>query len=303
MNSTQTMKVNSKSQSNKKEIIESPARVALNKFKKHKLAMTGVVILVLFIILGVFASSIAPYNPYKVDLSNVFAQPSAENLLGTDNLGRDVLSRLIYATRVSLIVAFSSVVGYIIIGLFLGLVSGYYGKIIDSIIGRLTDSVLSFPPMVIVMVVVTIIGPGLANLAIAIMLFKWPHACRVVRGEVLYLREQTFVKAGQSIGSKTPIILFRHILPNVIPSLTVASTFGLAEVILLEAGLSFLGAGVRQPMASWGNMLMAAQSLTVLRTMPWLWLPPGIMIIIVVLSINFVGDGLRDALDPKTKEA
>lgn len=286
----------------KQEVIDSPGKLAWRRFRKHRLAMTGLVVLLLVIFVGIFAPVLAPYDPYKINLHATNQSPSEIHLLGTDNLGRDVLSRLIIATRVSLTVGFLSVVGYIVIGLILGLLAGYYGKAVDSILGRITDAVLSFPPLVIILVTVSVVGPGLGNVAIAIMLFRWPHASRIVRGEVLSLRERIFVRAAHSIGSKTNFILLRHIVPNVIPTLSVAATFGLAQVILLESGLSFLGAGVRPPMPSWGNMLMAAQSISVLRNMPWLWIPPGIMIVVVVLAINFVGDGLRDALDPKTKE-
>src|SRR5699024_8582015 len=228
------------------------------------------------------------------------AKPSMEHWLGTDQIGRDVLSRLIYASRVSIIVGIGAVSIYILIGTIVGAISGYFGGWIDMIIMRITDVFMSFPFFMIILVVVSIVGSSLTNIIIILGILGWPPVARLVRGSILSLKEQDYVKAGVALGYKTPRILFSHLLPNAFAPILVNATFGMAGAIMTEAALSFLGMGVQAPMASWGNMLTASQSLTVLTDQPWLWLPPGIMILISILSINFIGDGLRDALDPKT---
>jgi peptide/nickel transport system permease protein len=277
--------------------IESPGRLAWGRFKKHKVAMAGLVTLGILILISLFAPIIAPYDPYQMDLRRVKSPPSGGNLLGTDSTGRDVLSRLIYATRVSMVVGVGAVFIYVARGLILGAVAGFFGGVADMIISRVADAVLCFPSLIIVLVVVSVVGPSTYNVLLAIGLLRWPQIMRIVRGEFLSLRERLFVRAAVSIGASPFRIITKHLIPNTVAPLTVASTFGVAQAILLEAGLSFLGAGVQPPQASWGNMLLDAQSLTVLSRMPWLWIPPGLLIIIAVLSINFVGDGLRDALD------
>jgi peptide/nickel transport system permease protein len=199
-----------------------------------------------------------------------------------------------------MIVGVGAVSIYLCIGVVLGAVAGYYGGTIDTLISRSADAVLCFPSLIIVLVVVAVVGPSTFNVLLAIGLLRWPQIMRIVRGEFLSLRERLFVRAAVSIGTGPYRIITKHLLPNTVAPLTVAATFGVAQAILLEAGLSFLGAGVQPPEASWGNMLLEAQSLTVLSGMPWLWIPPGLMIIIAVLAINFVGDGLRDALDTRS---
>ena len=282
-----------------KSDIDSPARHVWNRFRRHKLAMLGLLILAFVLIIAIFAPLLQPHDPFSMNLRASRKPPSVEYLLGTDIVGRDVLSRLISASKISMIVSVGSVCLYLAIGVVLGALAGYYGGVIDMIASRLTDAVLCFPPLIVVIIVVALIGPNTLNVVLAIGLLRWPQVMRIVRGEFLSLRERPFVKAAESIGTKPIFIIWRHIFPNTVAPLTVAATFGVAQAILLEAGLSFLGAGVQPPAASWGNMLLDAQSLTVLKTMPWLWFPPGLMIIITVLAINFVGDGLRDALDPR----
>jgi peptide/nickel transport system permease protein len=219
--------------------------------------------------------------------------------LGTDTAGRDVYTRLLYAGRVSLTVGLVAVAIYTGIGVVLGVLAGYYGGWVDSVIMRVADMVLSFPSLIIIIVMVSLLGPSIYNVMLVIGALGWPPIARLVRGNFLSLRQQEFVVAAQAGGAKHRRIIFRHVLPNALAPVIVAASFGMAQAILLEAGLSFLGLGVQPPTPSWGNMLSDAQSVLVLRNMPWLWLPPGIMIAITVLSVNFIGDGLRDALDPR----
>ncbi|MDQ6603737.1 MAG: ABC transporter permease, partial [Chloroflexota bacterium] len=200
--------------------------------------------------------------------------------------------------RVSLSVGLVAVGIYTIIGLLLGALAGYYGGWVDSVIMRFADIVLSFPSLIIIITVVSILGPNIYNVMLVIGLLGWPPMARILRGLFLSLRERDFILASRTVGAPPARIIFKHLLPNALAPVIVAATFGIAQAILLEAGLSFLGLGVQPPTASWGNMLTDAQSLTVLESMPWLWIPPGIMIALAVLSINFIGDGLRDALDP-----
>jgi peptide/nickel transport system permease protein len=267
------------------------------RFRRHRVAMIGAIIL-LVLTAGSLGASLAPNDPNKVDISAYRKGPDASHLLGTDSSGRDVLSRLLHAGRVSLSVGVVAVAIYTAIGVTLGSFSGFYGGRVDSVIMRLADVVLSFPALILIITVVSVLGPSIYNIMLVIGLLGWPPIARIVRALFLSLREREFVLASRTIGVPNVRIIFRHILPNAIAPVIVAATFGMANAILLEAGLSFLGLGVQPPTASWGNMLTDAQSLTVLESMPWLWIPPGLMIALAVLSINFIGDGLRDALDP-----
>lgn len=277
---------------------ESYIKAVAHRFFKHKLAVAGVVVMVILAICAILAPIIAPQNPYRV--TNVFSgSPSAQHILGTDKVGRDVLSRLIYGARVSLIVGIGAVSISAIIGTTLGLISGYAGGWIDMVIMRITDMFMSFPQMMLIMVIVSIVGPKLSNLIIVLGFLGWPAIARLVRGSTLSVKESDYIKSTVVLGFKTPRILFMHILPNILAPVLVNITFGIANAIIMEASLSFLGLGVQPPTASWGNMLTDAQSISVLTAQQWLWIPPGIMIIISVLAVNFIGDGLRDALDPK----
>lgn len=277
---------------------ESYISMVMRRFSKHKMAVGGVFIILLLAICAIFASVISPWDPYQI--TNTFsAAPSMQHLLGTDQVGRDVLSRLIYGARVSLTVGLGTVAISVSIGTILGLISGYFGGKIDMLIMRITDIFMSFPDIVLILVVVSIMGPGLANIIIVIGLLRWPSVTRLVRGNVLSIKKMDFVKSAVVLGLKTPRILFLHILPITIAPVLVNATSGMASAIITEASLSFLGMGVQPPMSSWGNMITDAQSISVLTSQPWLWLPPGLLIVLCVLSINFIGDGLRDALDPK----
>ncbi|SDG39721.1 peptide/nickel transport system permease protein [Fontibacillus panacisegetis] len=278
--------------------IESYAKQVRRKFLKHKLAVWGLVTTLLLLGIGILAPWIAPYNPNEV--TDVFAaRPSLMHWLGTDQVGRDVLSRLIYGTRVSLIIGFVTVALYVTFGTLIGMLAGYYGRWLDMLLMRITDIFLSFPYMLVVLVIVSILGANISTIMIVLALFKWPTIAMLVRGSVLSIKEMDYVRASMTLGYSTPRILFRHILPNALSPIIVNATFGVASTILSEAGLSFLGMGVKSPQASLGNMLHDAQSLTVLTDQHWLWLPAGLVILITVLAFNFVGDGLRDALDAR----
>nr|WP_256124086.1 oligopeptide ABC transporter permease [Paenibacillus chitinolyticus] len=273
-----------------------PWRQALRKFRRHKLAAAGSVVTLLLIAAALLAPVIVPYDPKEV--TGVFsAAPSAEHWLGTDQVGRDVFSRLVYATRVSLIVGFASVFLYVTFGTLVGLISGYFGGWLDMAIMRITDMFMAFPFLMVILVVVAVLGSDMRTIILVLALFSWPGVARLVRGSVLTIKRLDYVRAGIALGYGTPRILLQHVLPNAAGPVIVQATFGVASAIMSEAGLSFLGMGVQPPTASWGNMLTDAQSLTVLTEQPWLWIPPGAMILLLVLSINFVGDGLRDALD------
>lgn len=271
------------------------------RFKRHKLAVAGLVVIGILTLCAIFAPFITAYKPTTVT-DSFGAAPSLQHWLGTDQVGRDQLSRLIYAARVSLAVGLGSIVISAVIGTVLGLISGYFGGWIDSIIMRLTDIFMSFPYIMLILVVASIVGPGLTNIILILGVLGWPGVARLVRGNVLSAKENDYVKAGRVLGFSSVRIIFSHILPNVVAPILVYATSGVAGAILDEAALSFLGLGVQPPTPSWGNMLASAQSLTVLTSQPWLWVPPGLMIILIVLSINFVGDALRDALDPKNNK-
>lgn len=272
------------------------------KFLNDKRAWFGSIALIVIFLAAILAQRLAPYDPFQIDMKAFQAGPTPQHWLGTDTVGRDVLSRLIYGARVSLSVGLVSVVINVLIGTFFGAISGYYGGTIDQIIMRLSDAFLSFPMLVIVIVAVSIVGPSIMNIMIVIGVMGWPTICRIVRGEFLSLRNEEFVTAAIMVGAQDLRIIFRHILPNTLAPIIVAATFGAASVILLEGSLSFLGLGVQPPTASWGNMLNDAQSIVILEKMPWLWVPPGLAIAITVLSFNFVGDAMRDAFDPTTRD-
>ena len=279
--------------------IESPGRRVLRRFLRHRLAVTGAIALLLLILMAIFAPVVAPIDPLFVDLRAAAQPPSSTHWLGTDAVGRDVWSRLVYATRVSLSVGIVAVGISVAIALVLGTLSGYFGGWVDMAIMRMTDIILCIPSLVIIMSVVVLVGPSIYNIMIVIGVLGWTGMARLVRGQILSARNWEYVIAARSIGSRDRRIMVSHVLPNVIAPMIVAATFGVAAAILTEAGLSFLGFGVMPPASSWGNMLNAARSLDVLRSQPWFWIPPGFMILITVLSINFIGDGLRDALDPR----
>jgi peptide/nickel transport system permease protein len=282
--------------------VESPWGRAVRRFRKHKLAVAGLFMLIVLALMAIFAPVVGRHDPNRGDFRRVNERPSWEYPLGTDGNGRDYWSRLVYGSRVSLSVGLISTAIAAAIGTTLGAVSGYYRGSVDLAIQRFTEMVMTFPTLMIIITLVAYVGPSIYNIMIVIGLLGWTSFCRVVRGQVLSVREVAFVEAARTIGAPDRSILFRHILPNVLPYVVVLATLNIAGIILLEAGLSFLGLGVQVPTPSWGNMLQQAQTLDVLVTKPWRWIAPGAAIALCVLSINFVGDGLHDALDPRSKD-
>lgn len=277
----------------------TPWRAFRIRFLRHRLAVSGAVVIVAFGLVAVLADVVAPHDPNAVNLGRALAEPGGAHLLGTDRFGRDVLSRLIHASRVSLSVGIVAVSIYLTIGVVVGGMAGFYRGFADGVLMRLTDMVMSFPTLMLILVIVGLVGPSIYNVMGVIGLLGWPPVARLVRADFLSLRERDFVLAARAIGATDARIMWRHMLPNTVGVVVVAATFGMAYAILIEAALSFLGFGVQPPTASWGNMLIDAQSLTILASIPWLWLPPGLAILTSVLAINFTGDGLRDALDPR----
>ena len=267
------------------------------RFKRHRLAMFSLVVLTIIVMAALLAPIIAPYEPDKI-VGAFSGKPNSKHWLGTDQIGRDVLSRLLYATRVSLLVGLLATLISTVIGVVLGLVSGYFGGVIDMVIMRFTDMVMSFPYILLVLVAAAIFEPGLWSIILILGFVDWPGIARLVRGNVLSLRETNFVKGNLIAGMPKRHILFSEILPNTIAPILVYATSVVALSILDEAALSFLGMGIQPPTASLGNMLNGAQSLTILTSKPWLWIPAGVVIVVLVMSISFIGDALRDAVDP-----
>lgn len=279
---------------------ESYLQTVWRRFKRHKLGMISLWILIVLGLAAIFAPFIAPYDPNAVTGSFIGA-PDIEHWLGTDQVGRDVLSRLLYGMRISLLVGVMATLISTVIGVILGLIAGYFGGIADMIIMRFTDMVMSFPYILLVLVAASIFEPGLWTIILILGFVDWPGIARLVRGNVLNLRETNFVKSSIVAGMPLRHILFSEILPNTVAPILVHGTTVLALSMLDEAALSFLGQGVQLPTASLGNMLNGAESLTVLTSQPWVWMPPGIMIVILVMAISFVGDALRDAVDPNSR--
>lgn len=278
---------------------ETLFRLSLRRFLRHRLAIVGLVILAVMIVMAVLAPWIAPYDPTKLDLRSLKQPPSAAHPFGTDTVGYDVFSRFVWGARTSLIVGFGAVTVSVVIGTALGVLSGFYGGWVDSVISRVIEVLLSLPALLLVAIFVSVIGPSLQSVIIVIALLTWPQIARLVRGQYLVLRESEFITAARVIGAGDRKIMFRHLLPNVLGPLSVAATFYMAMAILLEASLSFLGLGVKPPAPSWGNMVALATNPNVLQNLPWVWVPPALAIALIVLAINFVGDGLRDAVDPR----
>lgn len=272
------------------------------RFRRHKLGMVSLGLFLLLVFLAVFAPLLAPYDPNAI-VGGFGQAPSGEFLLGTDLSGRDVLSRLLYASRISLLAGILVTLLSTTVGVSLGLISGFFGSWVDSIIMRFTDMVMSFPYMLLVLMFAAIFEPGLWSIILILGFVNWPGVARLVRGNVLSLRETPFIKRTQVQGLPRRTILFGEIMPNTIAPILVHATSVMAFAILDEAALSFLAMGVQPPTASLGNMLGDAKSLTILTTKPWLWLPSGLAIVILVMAINFIGDALRDAVDPTSSRS
>ena len=279
---------------------ESFFQMIFRRFRHHHLAMVSLIIVAILGLAALLAPVIAPYDPDEI-VGTFSGAPCREFWLGTDQIGRDVFSRLLYAMRISLLVGIMATVISTVVGVILGLIAGYFGGIADMIIMRFTDMVMSFPYILLVLVAAAIFKPGLWNIILILGFVDWPGIARLVRGNVLSLRETNFVKGNLVAGMPLRHILFSEILPNTVALILVYATSVLALSMLDEAALSFLGLGVQPPTASLGNMLNGAQSLTVLTKQPWLWIPAGTLIVVLVMAINFIGDALRDALDPNSR--
>lgn len=323
------MKLNNKNEINDVLLAESAEysdtfkkkfKVFWRRFRKNKLAVLGLFVLILLYLSAIFAPILAPYSPEGTvdDIMLVDRAPSFKpyedinmagetitfkpNYFGRDELGRDVLSRCLYAGRISLTVGFVSVAISISIGTIWGCIAGYYGGIVDSIMMRIVDAIMAIPTFILLVTVMAMFRPSIWSVMVVIGLTSWTGIARFIRAEFLSLMKRDFAEAARCVGAKDVRIIFRHILPNAMGPIIVAATMGVAGAILTESGLSFFGLGVQPPTASWGNMLMNSQDLNTMVNTPWKAFYPGMLIFITVLSFNFLGDGLRDALDPKLKQ-
>lgn len=279
----------------------SPTRAAVRRFLRHRLAIVGVVLVTAILVMAAIAPLLTPWAPNWIDFDTGARQPpSPAHVLGTDVSGRDIWARLLYGGRTSTIVGFGAVGLYLIIGTLLGMLAGFYGGRLDQAIMRFTDTILAIPPLLLIIVFVSVVGPSIGSVIVVIALLGWPVTCRLVRGQLLVLREAEFITAARVVGVPDRAILMRHMLPNILGPITVVATFGVANAVLLESSLSFLGLGVRPPEASWGNLITEAVSPVVLNQLWWQWMPAAVAITATVLGVNFIGDGLRDAIDPRT---
>jgi peptide/nickel transport system permease protein len=279
---------------------ENAFKEFFKSMKKNKLAAFSGVVIILVILMAIFAPIIAPYDPYKVNLNNQFLTPSMKHWIGTDMYGRDVLSRIIYGARISLLIGIVPTLISMIIGTVLGIISGYYGGKIDFIIMSVVNMVLAFPSLLLAMVVMYTLGASLINIFIALSIVGWGGTARVVRAQTLSLKNKEFIESARAIGVKNSLIMLKHIFPNCIPQLLVLFTLNIPQSILSEASLSFLGIGAQPPASSWG--LMVSNGKEFLFNAPWVAISPGIAILIFVLAFNFFGDGLRDSIDPYLKQ-
>lgn len=280
--------------------VESPASLAIRRFLRHRLATAGLIISILLILSALFAPVLAPRDPLKISILDKFAPPMTRGfILGADEVGRDLVSRLLYAGRISLLVGFAAMVVTVVVGTIVGLVAGFYGGRIDSVLMRFADALLSFPTVFLLLVLAAFVGASILSITLIIGLTSWMELSRILRNQALTLREQDFVQAGRALGASNGRLITRHMLPNTLGPIMVAATLNIANAVLAESYISYLGYGIQPPEASWGNMLNNAQSY--FGTAPWIALFPGVLITLTVASFNFVGDGLRDALDPRTR--
>jgi len=269
------------------------------KLFRNKAAMAGGVIILFYLAVAAFAPWLAPYDPYEINLDNRMQSPSIDHWMGTDDKGRDILSRIIYGSRLSMGVGFASVLFGAVFGIVLGLVAGYYGRWVDSIVMRIIDVMLAFPGILLALAIISALGPSLMNVTIAVGVFSVPLFARIVRGSTLEVKKLEYIDAIRSLGARDITIIFIHILPNILSPIIVQGSLRLATAILSAAGLSFLGLGAQPPSPEWGTMLSSGRDF--LFSAPYMALFPGLAISILVLGFNIFGDGLRDALDPRMK--
>lgn len=282
-----------------RERAAGPWREGWRSFKKSKISLVGAGIVLFFILLAIFGSMIAPEGMNEQNLSNRLLAPSSEHWFGTDDFGRDIFSRVIHGASISLKVGFFSVILSVIVGSFLGIIAGYYGRWIDTIISRIFDILLAFPSILLAIAIVAVLGPSLQNALLAIAIINVPNFGRLIRSKVLSVKEEEYIVAAKAIGMRDSRILFSHILPNSMTPIIVQGTLAIATAIIEAAALGFLGLGAQAPAPEWGKML--ADSRIYLLKAPWTMIFPGLAIMLTVLGFNLMGDGLRDALDPKMK--
>jgi peptide/nickel transport system permease protein len=278
---------------------ETLSHLFWRRFRKNKLALLGALIVLFLFLVAVLAPWISPYDPGQIQIKRVLEEPSAQHPFGTDSLGRDVLSRMFWGSRISLLVGFVAVGIATLIGIFLGSLAGYYGRWIDNLIMRFVDIMLCFPTFFLILAVIAFLEPSIWNIMIVIGVTGWMGVARLVRAEFLSLRERDFTVAEMALGAKDFRIIFRHILPNALAPVLVSATLGVAGAILTESALSFLGIGVQPPTPSWGNILTAGKDNIEIAW--WLSLYPGLAILITVLGYNLLGEGIRDSIDPRLK--
>lgn len=272
----------------------------IKRFCKNKLAVIGLVVLAVITVTVLVAPPFLPYDEAQIDVVAFNAPPSAQHILGTDTTGRDVLARLLYGGRVSLFVGVISTLISVVIGIPLGLLAAFYRGWFETLVMRATDIFMTIPSTILILFLVSMFGPSIITVTVVIGVLGWTKFARQIYGTVLSVREKDYVEGGKAIGQRDSVIITRYILPNAIAPIFISITFRIASAIILESSLSFLGMGVQMPAASWGNMLYNAQSISILKNCQWMWLPPGLVLMVTILSINFIGNGLRDALDPKT---
>lgn len=277
-----------------------PLKEVMRRLKRNRAAIVGGLIVLVFVAVALLAPLVVPYPPNEGDLSKRLRPPSREHLLGTDPLGRDLLSRVIYGARISLQIQVVSVAIALMVGTILGLLGGYYGGAVDHVIMRLMDILLAFPGIFLAISIIAVLGPGLLNLMLAAGIYSVPQFARIVRGSVLSLKAKEFVEAARAVGERDLSILFRYILPNSMAPIIIQTTLRMATVLLTASGLSFLGLGVQPPTAEWGAMLSNARAYLI--TAPHVATVPGLAIMLVVMGFNLFGDGLRDSLDPRLKD-
>ncbi len=277
---------------------DSPARQTLRRFRRHRLAMAGLLIIGVLVVASLLGSQA---DALGQNLKAMNKPPSTVHWFGTDRIGRDILARTLVGGRISLAVGLVAVFFSTSIGIVMGALAGYYRGWLDHVIMRVVDVVLSFPVIILLLCVASLVGPSIFNVMAMIGLLTWPVPCRIMRGQFLTIRERAYVEAAHCIGVSDFNIALRHILPNAIAPLLVYASFAVATAVLLEAGLSYLGLGVQPPTPSWGNMLNTARSISTLERNSWQWIPPAITTVLFVLAVNFVGDGMRDALDPQAR--
>lgn len=292
----------------REEKILSPWAMAMKRFLRNKLAIFGIVTLIIITLICIIGPLLSPYEILQTNILNAKKPPNAQHWLGTDVAGRDVLLRLLFGGRISLTVGVVSTFISVLIGIFIGGLAGFYGKRLDGFLMRITDIFMSLPLLPILLVLASIISDlritpevRIYYVMFIIGVLTWPSLSRLIRGQILSLREQEFMMATEALGLRDSRKIFRHLVPNVIPVIIVNTTLSISSSIILESTLSYLGLGVAPPYPSWGNMVNVVNDFKEFRLRPWLWIPPGIMIFVTVMAINLVGNGLRDAFDPKMK--